>query len=881
MTLTIADLEEVARLYIQATSDESRLEYSKILEDWTSSDEFNSTALAIIQGQSKYDSLILYTSYALIHIIDHNTYNEFSQEQYSHDDYVDIYNACIERIKTSSNIPQKDPILRSMITLCAYSTYFSYDSALFDQFQEFSPNILIYYYDDLLVKDNDPKKFEAGSDPLFNNFDIFFDALSKAEVCGQTFVLMRSLIKKCGITFITNYIPFFQIGLEKGESASAILDLFEEMKAIDSLNLEKDEIPLIKDIVIIFIDFADKVDDPKLSSAIWDSIIDMTFDFFCLEDVGNEYTTFVFNNFQKSLQYFIENDIEEFYDLYQKYALTISYVPHDFEEVMKPYVEQMMIPFIEDFYNFVIMIVNIDLQFCNDDISEALIMISEVHSKQTLDLERSDDDDFNDDNDENEDLQNNENEGAANENMIVQNEANENPVDEGLMINNEEEETDEFYINVLTQYYTKNLNNLSQGYIYAFSFAPLETIKLLSSNIAMQIKSSSDPPPTTVYFVTNCCQYIGDSIDSLIQICFKCFDMIKVKDIGNALVSFSKYYPDLFLSKFDTYLPLIFDVIKSNDMLSVMPYFIALFTVFPQIKDESKETHELFSIVGGLFLNHILDPTNNLEDFCNDTLFVQGIIKDVKPKDNELMKSFLNSLFDQILEVFSPLLASQDSIVQEKLSQIISEALHNDWVGDREKILEWINAVILECPNENHFLVLNELMDLLPSKEFKDFISKTDEMTDEMIRSEIIFFTKAFKYNVNLVLELPIDLILFYLTKDPALKFAFRFLRRFLNCKDVALSEDDIKKILDALLHCFFEYCRGDDSADCIKLIRSIAVKYMGLEALLNEILQIIGPYNESDVAKFCHAFMSLSDMELGFVSGSVIQIYKKNHPTE
>ena len=58
MTLTIADLEEVTRLYIQATSDESRLEYSKILENWTSSDEFNSTALAIIQGQSKYDSLI-------------------------------------------------------------------------------------------------------------------------------------------------------------------------------------------------------------------------------------------------------------------------------------------------------------------------------------------------------------------------------------------------------------------------------------------------------------------------------------------------------------------------------------------------------------------------------------------------------------------------------------------------------------------------------------------------------------------------------------------------------------------------------------------------------------------------------------------------------
>lgn len=91
--------------------------------------------------------------------------------------------------------------------------------------------------------------------------------------------------------------------------------------------------------------------------------------------------------------------------------------------------------------------------------------------------------------------------------------------------------------------------------------------------------------------------------------------MIKVKDIGYAIVSYSKYYPDLFLSKFDIYLPMIFDVIKTNDMLSVMPYFIALLTVFPQIKDESKETHELFSIVGGLFLNHILDPTNNLEDF--------------------------------------------------------------------------------------------------------------------------------------------------------------------------------------------------------------------------------------------------------------------------
>ena len=217
---------------------------------------------------------------------------------------------------------------------------------------------------------------------------------------------------------------------------------------------------------------------------------------------------------------------------------------------------------------------------------------------------------------------------------------------------------------------------------------------------------------------------------------------------------------------------------------------------------------------------------------------------------------------------------------------LFKSAIHSNWVGDRKKILQWVQESLLQCPNADHFEVLIELADLLPTEKFQVFLAQTGELPVQIVKAEVSFLRDAFQKNRNLVLQLPIQLLLFFLTKGELLRDSLFLFRMIIASKDIVLGQNEVKSILETLFTSLFTICNGDDAGTALALIRVIAIKYANLNAICQQILNIIGPTKEKELQMFVNCFMSppnkkIYKTDLSIAASVIIRIYKMNHPAQ
>lgn len=844
MTLSIPQLENIVGRYLQATSDEEQSGCNKILNEWRNSNESNITSLEIIQGKTNDLRLVMYVSYSLI---DRMWNSRSFDEEYC----INLFKVCFQQIQNQQNILPISSYIRNLINLASLASFFSKDIRLFEEFQKLSPNILIYYFDDIINKEYHEYQVSISQDitqlkpyqyiDANSNIELFYSTVSKAQVCEQTFLFLKTLARFSKISEFNQYLHLFEIGLQEVNCAQSILTFFEaEIAGLNCDYLDEGDIDFVKKLILLLINFSEKFEDLKLSSYVWCQIIDMNFDFYGTPEVGAEYTKVVFTHFINCLSYFIKEDIEEFYVLTYFYTECLCYVPEDSTE--------MVAQLIEEFIKFIMYLVDNDLRFCNKEISDQLTKLFDDKSYEESDA-ISDDIDSDTENEE-------------------------------------ETNDDEFneYTKFLSRFMGNNIENFSQGYVYVFAYASKKITKMLSSNLAFKITSSQNPPPTTVYFVMNCCQYASESIDNLIDIVIANLNVVNTKDVGEALNAYATKYTHNFIQKSETLLPIIIEVIKNSEAEITVPYFISLFTFLGQFTENTDNVQNLFNNAGGYFLGHVTNPINSIEILQKNVTFLKGVIQSVNPGESQLMKSFVNSLFEQLTRIFTPFMTDLDPAVQECMCQFVKTALHSNWVADRVKVLEWIQDAMLLSANYEQFKVLIKLADLLPSEKFNAFLAQTNQMPYEIVLGEVRFFLSAFKKNKNLVLQLPVQLMLFFLRNRNMLKDSLKLLKLIIQSPEASFSEGDLKLLIEALFNCLLFNALPEDKGASLELLKLIAVRYMTLEAMFQQILAIAGQSDNDKIQEFATYFMDPNNFDYNFsiyAADAIFKIYRTNHPLQ
>lgn len=301
---------------------------------------------------------------------------------------VDICNICLNQIQKSQNLPPADPILQIFIRLASFSTYHSHDLNIFEQFQNLSPNILIYYYDYLLKEEIDIRDEEP---IIYDNIELYKSIAFQADICDQTFSMLKKLFKIIN-DYDNQYLPLIQSELQN--SMTEILEFFEDVLQSGY----EDNYEFIKNFISILTEFTDQMYNTKQITIIWSNAIDKTFEFYLDPIVGTDFTISIFEKFRKIQLRMIDEDIESFYQLYNIYSSCVKYVPDGCEAGIKPFVLDFLQFTLELFESHLSvfqneeMITSLNYFFCSDldgkiqNLFMDKIIIPKHHNKLMVDL---------------------------------------------------------------------------------------------------------------------------------------------------------------------------------------------------------------------------------------------------------------------------------------------------------------------------------------------------------------------------------------------------------------------------------------------------------------------------------------------------------------
>lgn len=159
---------------------------------------------------------------------------------------------------------------------------------------------------------------------------------------NQTFVFMEEIYKKSDESdqLIDSFIPLIRSSLLN--YIEPILSFFECVMSSES----EDDYLFSKEFISVLTDFSEHIHDTKQICFIWSGTIDKSFDFFLNPIVGNDFTTTIFNKFQRILLRLLDEDIESFNSLYNIYSTCVKYVQDEVENEAKPFIEDFLF-----FYN--------------------------------------------------------------------------------------------------------------------------------------------------------------------------------------------------------------------------------------------------------------------------------------------------------------------------------------------------------------------------------------------------------------------------------------------------------------------------------------------------------------------------------------------------
>ncbi|OHS95773.1 hypothetical protein TRFO_38102 [Tritrichomonas foetus] len=846
MSLSVDDLENILAQFSNATNDENMNSLKYILDQWRDSPMFLPQTMQIIQ-ESSNTNLIVYAVAALnLRIVD---YLKSNTMPITKEDLVKLYQMSFTKILQMNQSPESCPAVSMLIKLASLATVCF--PQLLSNFSNLPPDLLIYYLDEVILE-------ETNISMLINNFGpnhstlmeicdsnvpAFFEILTKAAVCNQTFNFMVTLLSKTDPCNYVVFLPLFQQALTTDDCIKGILNVLENIVGIEVTNLNPNDFLFIKPFFELLISYAERTTEVNYSSFIWYQIIDTTFEFFGNPSVGQEYATMVFGRFFNSLNRFIEEDIEEFNALMAIYASCIFYIPVEQNFDGNNYsLHEFMTPFIEGFLDYIVSLVNRDLSFCNKNISQCLFELCKKIYEPEDEEEEENDDIFGLDNSGN----------STSVNALIQ---------------------------IARNYYTKRLETqpLSNGLVYVLSYAPKNIMKVFASTIAVQLKSLPEPPVTTVYFCRFWSLQAENSIIPLIHICYKAFNFLPMKDIGKALLAIVKNYGAIFANDPNTFLPPIIEIIQKADKEIASPFFSTLFIIFQYISPKDQNAKEFMQNSGAAFLSHVNHQINSPEEFKSTIKFVYSIIKHVIP-NNDLTKAFCQSLFAQFGFLNQFLLMQVDEI-QEYLCALMAISLEHNWVQNRQTALDWIDNVINVYPVIQHFDVLYQLVDLLPTPKFLEFLSHTDQFNESLVEAEAEFFSKIYPKYPQFITRLPIDLILYPLQSNKAAHETINLLSKMV--KSLTFTQEDYEKVVNSVLACYFNVCTGGSWANALVLLKMLGIRYSTKGPLLEQIFKIVGPGEQKDFEEFAQVFLNEQIVDYhshDYVSQKIIRTYKANH---
>ena len=809
MSLSLDQLEQVLTEFFRSSSDEQRLPLDQILTECTNSPDFPSLVLQAVQKSSN-SALISFCVTAFARVLHKKKEKGLPNAGLTVSQIEEFFSILMQRVLAERGNPSQVPHLRCMISLMAELT--SIDNDLFSRYQQMPPNILLYYFDDVIVIQKNSIEITPLSE-IQNNNSFFFQIILQADLCSQTFNLMSNLQRDNEDLMV--YIPLFKKGMEMEECVPGLLNFFESIMSIPLI--EQNEIPFYIELLNMYMDFAESTDDLQVASFIWYNIIDANFDF--LSNLKDEFVLIIFMRFFNSLSKFLEYDPDEFYTLFYICANCLTYIPDGSEHIIPPLIEQ--------YFDYLIALIDSSLSFCNAQIVDCLYTFSDY----------------------------------------CQEDYPKSPLSE-----------------ILSAYYNKKIPTLTEGVVFVFAYAPDSIMKLFATKVSVDLSLSPNPPLTTIYFLRFFCRYAADAIEPLIEICYSAFDKVPLKILGKTFISLAQAYPNYFINNPNKLLPLL-EIIRNSDYRVAQPYIITFFTLFQNFT-ESENNHQLMQEVGSYVILHANRKIENPEDLKNLSKFLVRVIKSCEPT-TQLMSLFLSSLFQQIVQILNPYSMENNDEVQQALSDIFFSALQKKWVADRQIIFNWIDTVITVFPVPSHFDILYELYDLLPSENFVRLLEKIETFPPDLLEAEALFFSKVSKKDPVFVSQFPIDLLLYPLRFSSLCKPTLTlFIHIFKS--NIELPGKIINTIAKTILTSYFTVCPNESWYPALKALRLIGFKYTSPNEMMKLIIAFINPQESKftennkkllNTCIFCFISQESSKQNIAEVANTLIQIYHSSHP--